>query len=292
MLDKHGAFIDVGQDYSACDVAIMFGSWKGRDRSHHVARTSVARNSNVFVCIETPLLGRVMFEKNKHYRVGINGFLNNSGIFFNQQHKNDRLSQLGIQFPGWKDNSNGHVLIMLQLPGDASLRGINMYSWARYCVEQIKKHAPDREIVIRSHPGHRIKDTDEFYKFVADLLIDNNNIKISPGNEKPLKDDLENCYCTVSYSSGSGIDSILHGVPTIATDPGNFAWGISSNYVEDINNLTRADSKQIEDWLCNLAYSQWTIEEMHNGTVWTHLFPIIQQLYAEEIAKQEKKKKK
>jgi hypothetical protein len=69
-LNGVGAFLDIGQGYSHCDVAVMLGSWKNRDKNHHQVRASVAGNSGCFLVIETPLLGRIVeFTKNKYFRI-------------------------------------------------------------------------------------------------------------------------------------------------------------------------------------------------------------------------------
>jgi hypothetical protein len=272
-----GAYLDINQGYTGCDVAVMLGSWKNRDKAHHQVRASVASNAGCFLVIETPLLGRIVeFTKNKHFRIGVNGFLNNSGLFYQNDCPGDRLSQLGIDWNGWHHNKEGHIVLMLQLPGDASLRGINIYEWTEYCVKHIRSFS-DRKIVIRTHPAHNIKETDEFYRFIIENLIltKNNNIEISLAKEKSLEDDLEEAYCTVTYSSGSGIDSILQGIPTLAMDPGNFAWNVSSRYPSEIENLKLANAAEITQWLSNLAYCQWTVEEMEDGKSWRHLFPIV-----------------
>jgi hypothetical protein len=57
----------------------------------------------------------------------------------------------------------------------------------------------------------------------------------------------------------------------VAADPGNFAWNISTNYLEDIEKIKLATDDDINQWLNNLSYSQWSPEEMHNGTAWKHL---------------------
>jgi hypothetical protein len=287
--DPRSAYIDIGREYSNCDVAIVMGSWKERDNLHHNVRQSIVKNSKCFVVVETPLLGRVVSKKNTHLRVGVNGFLNNSGKFITRDCPNDRLTEMNIMWNGWHHNKSGDIYVLLQLPGDASLRQINIYSWAMFVIENVRKYS-DRKIVIRTHPGHTIKDNDEFYKFIANLLIMDPKVSVSLGKDTLLQYDLKNAYCTITYSSGSGIDSILQGVPTIATDPGNFAWDVSSRYISDINNLSMPDDSTIPQWLQNLSYSQWTVDEMLNGTVWKHLHPIISAEYL-EIQSQTKKKK-
>jgi hypothetical protein len=258
--------------YSPCDVAVILGSWKPRDKNHHNVRNDIVEHAPNFIVIETPLLGRVVDRQNTQHRIGINGFLNQSGIFNHGNHIDDRIQRLGIGWNGWKHNPNGHILLMLQLPGDASLRGISMYEWVDYAIKKIRS-VTDRHIVIRAHPAHSIKSSDEFHNLVSSVALSNfkSNISFSLGRHKSFEDDIAGAFCSVAYSSGSSIDSVLHGVPTVAVDPGNFAWNISTNYLDQIENVKLATGDQIKQWLNNLSYSQWSPEEMHNGTAWKHL---------------------
>lgn len=271
---EFSAEISLSKNYTPCDVAVMFGSWKPKDRDHHIIRNSIAELAPVFIVIETPLLNRKVFEENSYYRIGVNGFLNNQGLFNYGTHQSDRAARLNIQKPSWRINGD-EILLFLQLPGDASLRGTNIYHWAYYTITELRKRTL-RPIKIRTHPKHNIKDTDEIYKLIADLTLNKiEGIKISFGKEIPLAQDLAAAYCTVAFTSGSSIDSILNGIPTIACDPGNFAYEISSNFVEEVENLKRANDADLQAWINRLSYSQWTVEEMRSGEAWRHLFPIV-----------------
>jgi hypothetical protein len=263
--------LELYNSYSPCDVAVILGSWKPRDKNHHNVRNDVVENAPNFIVIETPLLNRVVNQKNKQHRIGINGFLNQSGVFNHGQHKDTRIKKLGIEWHGWRHNPEGHILLMLQLPGDASLRGINMYEWANYAIKTIRS-VTNRPIVIRTHPAHSIKDSDEFHNLVSSVALSgSSDITFSLGRHRSFVDNIAGAYCSVAYSSGSSVDSVLHGVPTVAADPGNFAWDISTNYLEDIEKIKLATGDDINQWLNNLSYSQWSPEEMHNGTAWKHL---------------------
>ncbi len=274
--EKDEVFIDIGKGHSPCDVAVIMGSWKPREKDHHLVRTSVVESSPCFVVVETPLLGRVMFQPNQQFRIGVNGFLNKAGTFFSrEQVRPDRLRSLGVSWGGWKNSSSGHIVLLMQLPGDASLRGVNVFSWAKDAVKKLREKT-DKRIIIRTHPGYNPKDSDEYYKFVSDMFIEKiPNIEFSNGKEKTLTEDLNNAYCTVAFTSGSSIDSVLHGIPTIASDPGNFAYDISTNFISEVNNLKMENTNTITLWLERLSYSQWSIDEMQNGQVWRHLNPTL-----------------
>jgi len=269
--------IDIEDVYTPCDVAIMFGSWKTREKGHHVMRTSIAQTANCFICIETPLLNRSVHEQHTQYRIGVNGFLNNSGIFTDtrKDYPADRVEKLNISWPGWKNTSDGHILLMLQLPGDASLRGQNIYEWAFHTIQEIRNYT-DKKIIIRTHPLAPLRTGEEFYDFFFKLHQENIlNVSISNASNTHLSQDFNGAYCSISYTSGSAIDSILHGIPTIAADPGNFTYEISSHYISEILNVKQETSEQVHHWLNRLAYHQWSVEEMYNGKAWEYLYPIV-----------------
>lgn len=281
--------------WEPCDVAVILGSWKDRARPWHVTRNAVARNAPTFIVVETPLLGRQVHEKNTQHRIGVNGFLSHQGTFFSSKHGNDRLQKLDIQWNGWKHEQGGHIVLMLQLPGDASLRNIDMWEFGLWAYNKLRA-TTNKKIIIRTHPHHNPKGVDDVHKFISDItLLDDPNVKIRIGSkEKTLQDDLKGAYCTVSYSSGSAIDSVLAGIPTIAMDPGNFTYGISSNFIEHIegDKLRLARDEDVKQWLYNLSYSQWSVDEMASGRVWQHLKPIIDEKILEAHANKSRGKKK
>lgn len=288
--------MDLEDAYSFCDVAIMFGSWKSREKGHHLIRTSIAQQANCFICIETPLLNRSVHEQNTQYRLGVNGFLNNSGVFTDtrDEYPSDRLENLKISWQGWKNNPDGHILLLLQLPGDASLRGQNIYEWAFHTIQAVRNYT-DKKIVVRPHPLAPLRTGEEFYDFFFKLHKEKiSNVSVSDAKEKTLSQDLSESCFSISYTSGSAIDSILYGIPTISTDPGNFAYEISSRYTEEIPDVRRSTNEQVHQWLKKLAYHQWSVEEMHNGKAWEYLYPIVKcQTETDRFAVvQDKKKKK
>lgn len=285
-----GVFLDFNQLYTDCDVAVMIGSWKQRDRDHHQVRNSIVENARSFVVVETPLLQRKMFQRSKQHRIGVNGFLNNQGYFvLDDSYDDQRRKNLNIEWSGWKNNPNGHILLMLQLPGDASMRNVDTYQWALNTITRLREFT-GKKIIVRTHPSHKPKDNDDFYKFFYQIHLDFQNVEFSLGSKTPVEKDLESAYCTVAFSSGSSIDSIFAGIPVLATDPGNFTFEISSNYISDVENLKLAEEKEINRWFNKLSYSQWSPEEMENGTAWLHLLPIVNKILSEIPAPVKKKK--
>jgi hypothetical protein len=278
--NEHHLSYEYAETYKECDVAVFFGSWKPREKGSHQTRLSIASNAKRFVCIETPLLNRVTDQENQQWRVGVNGFLNLDASWpvLNRNAADQKLNDLGIQWSGWRSNPEGHILVALQLPGDASLRGIDINDWAYRTILDIRKNS-NRFIVVRNHPMASQRAFGDHEELARKLLLAGvQNIKFSDGQVVPWYHDLDDAYCTVTYTSGLAIDSVVSGIPTVACDPGNFAWGISSNSVTDINNVKMESTEVLHAWLRNLAGCQWSVEEMQNGTAWQHLLPVIERI--------------
>lgn len=289
---EHGIDLRLSYDpeIEKCDIAVQFGTVKERNAEHHVTKQSIRRNAKSIIFVETPLLGRKIDKQNNYsyYRVGVNGFLNNSGLLYEEQAIDvNRINQLKNkldipQFPGWKDHKQGNILILLQLPGDASLRGQSLSEWFLDTVRFLRSKS-DRNISVRFHPAMSEKGRAEFFSDINSLFFENfKNIYWQDGVSKTLIEDFADTGICVSYSSGSCIDAVLNGVPCITIDEGNLAYSISSHRLEDINNPKLANTEEITQWLHFLANNQWNEEEMLNGIVWKKLVPHIEKLLNNE----------
>jgi hypothetical protein len=89
-----------------------------------------------------------------------------------------------------------------------------------------------------------------------------------PDNLRPLYEDFKNCWCVVTYSSGSSVDAVMAGIPNIACDTGNMAWPISSTKLDMIEEPYTGDTKL---WEQQISHCQFSIEELRNGTCWNHI---------------------
>ena len=255
------------------DLGVIFGSWKPERKSpHHAVRSEVAQSDKPFLCIETQLLGRVMFQESEYHRVGVNGFLNEAAIFgLEKKYESDRFEKLGFNYKGWRKEKGDKIVIALQLPGDASLRGMDINEWCVWVLNQITPMT-DRPIEIRTHPGLSAKGVDAHLPVYQYLAFNNiKNVTFVSGKYTPWDQQILDARCVIAFTSGLSIDAVLNGVPVIAGDPGNFTWGISSQDVKQFENPYIEDEGVVQDWLNTLAYCQWSKEEMASGEAWAHL---------------------
>ena len=288
-IKKHG--VEVNLNYGdkvreGTDVGVIFGSAKPRDNLHHKVRNEVIEKCKKYIIIETPLLERTIVKMSNHdyYRIGLNGFLHKDGEFNNENCPDDRLKSYGALYTdwkGWKQNSNGAILVLLQLPGDASLRNSNHGEWLIESVDRIRE-LTDRKIILRFHPAMSEKGHEQFLSDIGKIVFKNyKDIEWSDGIEKTLQEDLSVAKVCLTYSSGSAIDSIIYGIPTITIDEGNFAYPICSKTIDSIENPVLADRSTVLQWMSNLAYCQWNRKEMANGKAFNHLYSLLKDMLEE-----------
>lgn len=261
-----GANIVTGEDYKECDVAVIFGSWKDRNTPWHVVKNNVVKNAKNFIVFETPLIGRGKVEdimQDDWYRVGLNGFLANTGKFNNYNKPSDRWEkiqkELGVSLKPWKREGD-YIVLALQIPGDASLQGTDISFWARRRLLSIRCQT-EMPIILRTPQLKRPYDLKSITKGIRDVTV-------QEGTKENLVPTLDGAYCTVTYTSGMGVDSVMNGTPTIAYNPGNFAYDISTRFIDSINNISYPNRDQ---WIRNLSYCQWNISEIQEGLPWEHL---------------------
>ena len=84
----------------------------------------------------------------------------------------------------------------------------------------------------------------------------------------PIQDQLNKAWCTVTYTSGSGIDAVLQGIPNIACDTGSMVYDVSSKEISEVENPFTGDKLE---WTNKIAHCQWSIEEFESGECWEHV---------------------
>ena len=144
-----------------------------------------------------------------------------------------------------------HILILGQHEIGISTQHMDIIGWWEDTISYISR-VTDRKIKFRPHPNQT--------KFPK------GNYQLTEGTT--IEEDLENCWCAVARTTNGAVDAIINGVPVITPDPACMAFGVSSHFLTEILEPCTPDRSQ---WLYDLAYSQWNIEEMKSGLAWSHI---------------------
>ncbi len=278
-----------GWSYKPCDIAVMYGlpnpprtSPQGRLRNaiHREHRGPV-------IVVESSIVGRAFLPRKQtlmrrllrrparpqqhhpYFRVGVGGALGDDADFGAHNSPSDRWQmmreQLGIDVRPYRSEGD-HILVVGQVAKDASLRGMDITWWLIDTVNKIRRVSA-RPVVVRFHPSMKASDGSAVRSNLAEV----EKVSFSPPGRQ-MRHDLDNAWCCVTYSSGAAIDALIAGVPPICMSPASLGYNICSRNLEDVAYplLPRR-----EQFFNDLAYSQWSLDEIANGTAWTHIWPTV-----------------
>lgn len=232
-------FVEHVERYKPCDVAVVFGVRK--------RAVALSRYRGDIIDLHKKLNKPVVVidsgyvKRDRYYMVGLNG-LNGRADFKNHSCPSDRWASLGVPLAPWREDG-GHILVCGQLPWDAAVEHVNFQAWANETIERLKA-TTDKEIRFRQHP------------------------KMAAVPMRELAEDLANAHAVVTFNSNSGVDAAIAGVPVFAADEGSMAWPVANKSFSWIDAPIRPEREQ---WAHNLAYAQWTVDEMKEGKPWRHL---------------------
>lgn len=228
--------------YQPSDIAVVFGVYKSKVPVSYPRGTVIAeqrkRGLDVIV-LETGYINRGDGETH-HYAAGFNG-LNGRADFRNEDSPDDRAAKFPVQLLPWRRDGK-HVLLCGQVPWDASVDHINFNAWLSVARESLAR-VTERPVRFRPHPQIAKPDMS-------------------------LEEDLEDCWAVVTFNSNAAVDAAIRGVPVFAADAGSMAYPIAN---KDLSHIEIPSTPERKQWLNNLAYTQWTQEEMRQGLTWAHL---------------------
>jgi hypothetical protein len=148
-----------------------------------------------------------------------------------------------LKWSGWKDY-NKKILLVMPNPKACKYYGIDYDTWVKETEENIKKYSNlPVEVRIKGSRTARVK-------------------------EYTIYDALDSgTYATVTMNSMAAMESIVHGIPAFVSVP-CAAGPLASFDLSSLNNPYKPKQKLIEKQCRNLAYGQFTLEEIENGTAY------------------------
>jgi hypothetical protein len=162
--------------------------------------------------------------------------------------KDDRFKNFKKQFQPWKKNGRK---ILIAKPDEKPMRfyNNNLDEWLSQTVDEIKKYT-DRPVEVRDRAAKRID------------RIAHNTL------QEALDDDV---FALVTFNSVAAIESIFHGIPAFALAPANAASPVALQDLSQIDNPYYADADKLHAWGSHLAYGQFHVAELKDGSALTKL---------------------
>ena len=154
----------------------------------------------------------------------------------------DRWRRLGIKIQPWRRSGRK---IVLAAPDEKPCKfyGIDQQEWINSTLRKLKQHT-DRDIEVRQRPAQRQE-------------------RISSNT---LLDSLKDAHALVTYNSNAATEAVLNGVPAFVLAPCHAAAPVASSDLSQIERPNYADSDLVYRWACHLAYGQFHVKELRDGS--------------------------
>lgn len=241
---KNRGFTVTENDLNA-DVAVIWSVlWHGRmERNLPVWQYYKSRNRPVIV-LEVGALNRGTL-----WKVAVNG-INGSGYFGPKGMDGKRRQKLNLSLKPWKTGED--IIICLQHGSSEQWKDMPETDiWVNDVISKIRQKT-SRRILIRSHPRYRYKSR---------IMFSNVEGRQPRGEGEDLKNLFVNAGALINWNSNPAVIAAIEGIPvfvgptSLAADVGNL----------DLDNINEPLTPDREQWLNDLAYTEWTVDEIRGG---------------------------
>lgn len=193
--------------------------------------------------------------KLKYFRFSVDGF-QPLAYFQAIPRPDDRWRRLGFVFES-RQPLGRHIIYAgssqkycdFQQIGDAT-------KYAAKVVRAVRKYLPRHEIVYRPKPTWRDA-----------VPIDGTTF--SQGKKK-IQEELIGAKALITHGSNAAFDAILAGVPCVVLGDA-IAKPIAMQRLDQLQAVEFPNDTARYQWGCDLAYCQWTLDEMRSGEMWSYL---------------------
>ena len=269
-----------GEMEPTAPMAAMFG-YGGDKQMHHTKgrRRMLAdrcREKNIpLITFDGGVLssfGNVSTSPDHHFRVALYTPMND-GNFLSDNSPSDRWEMLkkkfNVRYEPWrKSNQQDPILFVLQPSDNWSMNELDPIAWFKSVYEKLRP-ATDRKFLVRPHPNHVDAIAKRKHEFPEDieLLIGKKHFI---GDEKKFyrfhfQEAITNCHAVVTHNSTASVDSCVRGIPTFVTSDLALCYPVANTNLNDIESPKYPDRTQ---WLNDLGYKMWSIQEIKDGTVY------------------------
>jgi len=157
----------------------------------------------------------------------------------------DRLNKTGVSLTRFTPGKN----ILLCPPSQKAMNfwGLDLEEWLESTINYIKKYS-DRPIVVRTKSARSDR-----------VNVDTMQMALS-----------RDVHCMVTYNSIAAVESLIYGKSVFTMGP-NAAQPLALKDLSKIEAPYIPSLDEVHNLLCNLAYQQFTVQEMKDGTAWDML---------------------
>ena len=177
----------------------------------------------------------------EYFRICYNKFIDD-GL---REYPKDRFEKFNITFKDWRQKGD-HIVISPPSPVLQRFFGIGNDNdpgeWVKNLIKEIRQYT-DRKIIVSTKYGDGI------------------SVFTKTPSKHPFEEAIKNAWALVTYNSNVMTKSLAEGIPVISLTEDRKIGSISEIETPVMNR----------DFLSNLAYRQWNLDEIRSGQAWREL---------------------
>lgn len=183
------------------------------------------------------------WRRESFYRFSLNGW----SPTLKRGMPSDRFDSLGLTIKPWR-TAGDEIVVAGSTAKACREHGMGYQEWEREAVRKLK--GMGKRVVYRPKPN------DLSAQPIPGAIMD----------RRPISEALENCWAWVTHHSNSAVDALLAGVPV------HCETGVASHFSIPMESLADPELRDgREQFLYDVAWLQWTLEEMRSGEIWKHI---------------------
>ena len=277
--DRSGPTVE-GEMMPTAPMAAMFG-YGGDKQMHHTKgrRRELANNCREkkipLITFDGGLLssfGNVSTSSEHHFRVSLYTPMND-GDFLSDNSPSDRWDMLvkkfNVKYEPWrKSNKEDPIIFVLQPKDNWSMNELDPIDWFNSVYNKLRPMT-NRKFIARPHPNNVSNILERKNELPDDVEIQYTQ-KHFVGDEKKFyrfhfQEAIAKAHAVVTHNSTASVDSCIRGIPTFCTSDLALCWDVCNKDLADIETPKTTDRTQ---WVNDLGYKLWSIDEIKNGTVY------------------------
>jgi hypothetical protein len=173
-----------------------------------------------------------------------------TAYFQNRPKGPERFAEFNIPIAPWR-KSGRHILVVGMSAKASWAEGLQPEQWERETIAKLRT-LTDRPIVYRPKPNWMDARPIEGSTFQRTAR---------------LHEAFADCHAVVAHHSNTAVDALVAGIPCICPD--GAASVLSGHSLEHVEDPPMPDGR--EQWAWDLAWTQWSIEEMQSGAAYRYL---------------------
>lgn len=185
------------------------------------------------------------WKRDQYYRLGVGSWSPEGYVSANLPRS--RFDALGLEIKPWRRDGN-EIVIAGCSPKSAAEHGFAYMQWEKRAIRELS--ALGRPLMYRPKP------TDKAAKPIPGVGYDT----------RPIADAVGSAWAWVTHHSNSAVDALVAGVPVHCVTG---AASVMSTPLEQIGAPPLREGR--EQFLADVAWLQWTLDEMRSGACWAHL---------------------